>query len=138
MTGIAARVLHSGYASGELLVLQEGLSFWGGFDPNSGRIIDVHHPQFGVCAENKILVFPGSRGSAGTPAGIAEAVRQKTAPQGIILAKYDVNIAIGMMVAQKLYGTESPVVVLDDVKLYQSLNTGDSLTIHKDGTLSKD
>ena len=32
---------------GELLVLDEPLSFWGGFDPVAGEVIDCAHPQCG-------------------------------------------------------------------------------------------
>ena len=30
---------------GKILVFQEGLSFWGGVDPDTGKIIDSHHPN---------------------------------------------------------------------------------------------
>ena len=39
---IQGTVLHGGEAAGELLVLDEPLSFWGGFDPQTGEIIDQH------------------------------------------------------------------------------------------------
>ena len=42
---IQGRVLVSGQASGPAMVLAETLSFWGGFNPINGEIIDVHHPQ---------------------------------------------------------------------------------------------
>ena len=38
-------VLHAGMAQGPVLLLDEPLSFWGAFDPRSGTIIDIHHPQ---------------------------------------------------------------------------------------------
>ncbi len=138
MTRFSTRVLNPGFTRGELVVLDDALSFWGGFDPNSGKVIDAHHPQFGMCVEGKILVLPSSRGSAGTPAGIAEAVRQKTAPKGIVLGQDDVNIAMGMMVAKKLYQVAVPVVVLDDPESYMTLDTGDEWTISDDGTLIKE
>ena len=65
---LMAEVLVEGHASGEVLFLEEALSFWGGFDPELGEIIDVHHPQAGKKVKDRILVIPASRGSAGTPA----------------------------------------------------------------------
>ena len=58
---IQARVLIPGLARGEALVLEESLSFWGGFDPAEGRIIDVHHPQYRQQVAGKIL-FRGWNG----------------------------------------------------------------------------
>ena len=40
--------LAPGLATGEVLVLDEPLSFWGGLDPETGTLIDAHHPQAGV------------------------------------------------------------------------------------------
>ncbi len=72
---IRATVLNPGQCRARALVLDEPLSFWGGFDPVRGTIVDRHHPQRGACLAGKVLVMPGSRGSAGTPAAIAEAIR---------------------------------------------------------------
>ena len=44
MTG---RVILAGTAEGPVLATQEPLSFWGGVDPATGRVIDVHHPLHG-------------------------------------------------------------------------------------------
>ena len=39
--------LTGGAASGNVIFLEDGLSFWGGVDPDSGTIIDTHHPACG-------------------------------------------------------------------------------------------
>lgn len=44
MRGGTVRVLVDGAAQGELLHADTGLSFWGGVDPATGRVIDRHHP----------------------------------------------------------------------------------------------
>ena len=56
-------VLHPGIAQGPVLLLDEPLSFWGAFDPRSGIIIDIHHPQRGQSLNGKILMMLESRGS---------------------------------------------------------------------------
>ena len=60
-TPIRTTVLNPGQCRARALVLDEPLSFWGGFDPVRGVIVDRHHPQRGACLASKILVMPGSR-----------------------------------------------------------------------------
>ncbi len=110
MAVLQARVLHDGCAAGKVLWLDEPLSFWGGFDPATGIIIDAHHPQNGKCLKDTILVLPATRGSGGTPGGVAEAIRLGTAPGAIIMAIGDANVMIGAAVASKLYGLTCPVL----------------------------
>ena len=132
---IKARVLHSGEARGDVLVLDEPLSFWGGFDPVSGRILDRHHPQAGLSVTGKIIVMPASRGSAGTPAGVAESIRLKTGPGAIVLRRRDVNIAVGALVACELYGQCVPVLVVSDED-YGRFVSGAVAHIDAGGTIS--
>ena len=40
-------LLVPGAAAGPVVCCDEGLSFWGGVDPDTGRIIDAHHPNHG-------------------------------------------------------------------------------------------
>ena len=131
---LAARVLNPGAAAAEALVLDESLSFWGGFDAQTGVIIDQHHPQRGVCVAGRFLVLPASRGSAGTPAGIAEAIRRGVGPAGIALSTPDVNVAVGAMVAAALYGVDVPVVVIGDEDRAR-VRTGQHVEVDSEGRL---
>ena len=45
---ITGRWLHGESISGQILRLDEPLSFWGGLDPSTGEIIDQAHPQAGA------------------------------------------------------------------------------------------
>ena len=54
---IRARVLTASEATGPVLALDEPLSFWGAFDPRTGIILDVHHPQRGACVTGTILLM---------------------------------------------------------------------------------
>ncbi len=132
---IRATVLNPGRCRAPALVLDEPLSFWGGFDPVHGTIVDRHHPQRGVCLAGRVLVMPGSRGSAGTPAAIAEAIRRGVGPVAILLGSADVNIAIGAMVADRLYGNAVPVLAVAPED-YPLLRTGDEIAIAADGTVT--
>ena len=106
-----ARTLVPGEATGEVLVLSQPLSFWGGIDPATGDVIDVHHPQRGENVAAKILVMPGGRGSSSSSSVLAEAIRAGTAPAAILLLEPDPIVALGAIVARELYGTAVPVVV---------------------------
>ena len=127
-----ARVLNPGKAGAQAMVLDEALSFWGGFDAQTGIIVDQHHPQKGSCVAGRFLVLPESRGSAGTPAGIAEAIRRGVGPAAIALGKADVNVAVGAMVAAVLYGVEIPVLVISEAQRAR-LGSGDRVETDRDG-----
>jgi uncharacterized protein len=127
LSGLEGRALIDGSAAGRAIVLEEPLSFWGGFDPASGRVIDRHHPQAGASLTGLIVVMPGGRGSSSSSSVLAEAVRAGTGPAGIVLGSPDSIIALGALVARELYGTVLPVVVLGDS--YRTLVSGMSLAI---------
>lgn len=132
---IQASVLNAGAAEGAVLELEAPLSFWGGFDPRTGVILDVHHPQRGVCLTGAILLMREARGSGSAPGAIAEAIRLGTAPAAIILVTPDVNLAIGAQVAETLYGKPCPVLAVsaDD---YEILKRAAKLRITRGGAIS--
>lgn len=134
-SSIGARVLIAGVASGSALVLDETLSFWGGFDPSNGEIIDLHHPQYQQQVGGRILCISESRGSAGTPGGIAETLRNGSGPAAFILGERDVNISVGTLVANRLYDLEVPVLEVSPSEMKQ-ISSGDQLTIDRDGVIS--
>lgn len=131
----AARVLVPGSATGEVLALGEALSFWGGLDPSSGRLIDAHHPQAGASITGTVLVMPAGRGSSSSSYVLAEAIRAGTAPAAIVLGKPDAIVALGAIVAAELYGIEVPVVV--DPGSGDALVSGRTVTVRAgtDGTV---
>lgn len=99
------RILSGGVAAeGPVLALDEPLSFWGAFEPRTGVIIDVHHPQRGRCVSGQVLVMAETRGSGSAPGAIAEAIRLGAAPAAIVLGQPDINLAVGAEVAAALYG----------------------------------
>ncbi|CAN5166969.1 DUF126 domain-containing protein [soil metagenome] len=106
------RTLVPGWASGAAIVLEEPLSFWGGFDPVTGAVVDPNHPQAGAVLTNRVLVLPSGRGSSSSSSVLAEAIRRGTGPRALILRHPDPILAVGAMVAAELYGRSCPVVVL--------------------------
>jgi predicted aconitase with swiveling domain len=111
MMSLAARCLVEGEAEGNVAHWSTPLSFWGGFDAASGRVIDRSHPAFGAEIAGRVLAMPSGRGSSSASSVLAEAIRRGTAPAAIILTIPDPIITVGAIVAHKLYGKTCPVVV---------------------------
>lgn len=132
---IKARILHGGTAAGKVLALTAPLSFWGAFDPRTGRIIDIHHPQRGACITGTILMMRETRGSGTAPGGMAEAIRLGTAPSAVILIKPDINLAVGALVAETLYGGSCPVLAVAEAD-YAGLAAESALAVAGDGTIT--
>lgn len=128
-------ILNSGTAQGPVLVLTEPVSFWGAYDPRTGCIVDTHHPQSGLCLTGHILLLPETRGSGGTPGGIAEAIRRGTAPRGIVLVTPDINLAIGAAVAARLYGNQCPVLAVTEAE-YLELTLAPHIAIAENGQIT--
>jgi uncharacterized protein len=106
-----ARTYVAGDAAGDALALATPLSFWGGIEAATGRIIDASHPQCGMSLAGRILVMPCGRGSSSSSSVLAEAIRLGTAPRGIILASPDPILTVGAIVAHSLYDLDCPIVV---------------------------
>ena len=132
---VQGTILNPGAASGPTLVLTEPVSFWGAFDPRTGKIVDTHHPQQGTALGGSILLLPETRGSGGTPGGIAEAIRRGTGPLGIILITPDINLAVGAQVAAALYGRACPVIAVREAD-YHALVKCPRLIIGPDGSIT--
>ncbi len=125
-----ARTLIPGTAQGEVLVLDEPLSFWGGVDPATGEVVDVRHPQRGANVAGRVLVMPSGRGSSSSSSVLAETVRAGTAPAAIVLAEPDPILALGAIVARELYGRTIPIVVAAG----DALRTGDAVAVRASET----
>jgi len=104
-------VLVEGEATGEIFVLERPLSFWGGYNPETGMIVDAAHPQHGESLAGRLVAMPHGRGSSSSSAVLAEALRLGTGPVAIILGEPDQIVITGVVVARMLYGVECPVVV---------------------------
>ena len=132
--GTNARLLEPGTAEGPVLLLEQPLSFWGGFDPRTGRIIDHHHRQFGTTLAGAIVMMRESRGSGTATGALAEAIRLGTAPAAIVLVTPDLNLAIGAKVGRWLYGRGPPVIVLSE-DAFGRLARAERLAIAADGMI---
>lgn len=122
--GVSAEPLCEGDGCGEVLWLDEPLSFWGGTDIATAVITDVHHPQHGVSLAGRVLVMSASRGSSSSSSVIAEQVRAGVAPAAILLSSRDAIVVLGALAAAEVYGTRLPIVLLDSAGLEALPRTG--------------
>lgn len=131
------RVLLSGVAAGEALVLADPLSFWGGVDPATGVVVDPRHPQRGECVAGRVLVMPAGRGSSSSSGVLAETLRSGTGPAAVVLAEPDDIVVLGALVVGLLDGVSCPVIVLP-ADAYRRLRTGDGVAVDAAGVVSVD
>ena len=101
-----------GEASGDVLCCAEGLSFWGGVDPETGRIIDVHHPDCGASVAGKILQMPTSRGSCSGSGVLLELSLNGLAPAALVFKEPEEILTLGALVADRVFGKPLPTLSL--------------------------
>ena len=127
---LTGKTSHPGIAEGEVLVLTEPVSFWGGVN-HHGEIIDVHHAQHKAKMTNKILVMPSGRGSSSATAVLAELIRTGDGPLGIVMLQCDTILVIGALVSAEIYGISMPIVELAQAE-YDQLTDGMNVAIAAD------
>lgn len=124
----------AGAGRGQLLISQEPLSFWGGYDPATGEIIDRRHPLSGELSAGRVLALPGSRGSSTTTAVMLEAIRAGVAPAALIVRQQDDFFALAAIVADELYQRTIPVVQIGP-EPFSQLKSGDWATVSPSGSI---
>jgi len=124
----------AGSAEGVAIVSEQPISFWGGFNPQTGEIIDRRHERSGAIVAGKVFVFPQGKGSSTGSAALMESIRAGTAPAAIINLKVDPILALGAILADELYHKTVPIVVLSRED-FDAIQEGDYLIVEPDGTI---
>lgn len=107
-----ATAVVTGHGRGRPLLLDQPLSFWGGYDAAAGRIIEAGHPQYGSGLAGRVMLMARAKGSSSSSSVLAEAIRNGTGPAAIIMRERDLIVGLGCIVASELYGLHVPVVVV--------------------------
>ncbi len=131
---LQAQVVVAGQVEGELLVSHEPLSFWGGYDYQSGTIIDQRHPLAGQQAAGRVLAVPFARGSSTTTAVLLESVKAKTAPLAILTNVADTFFTLASVVAEEMYGQGIPLFVLSNDN-FTALKSNQHISISAAGVI---
>jgi predicted aconitase with swiveling domain len=108
-----ARVLIPGEAEGPLLRLAAPISFWGGVDPETGKIADPRHPDHGRSVAGTVLAVPATIGSSSSSAVMLELLRGGHAPAALLLGAVDAILTLGVVVAREMGYGSIPVLALD-------------------------
>src|ERR1700740_3616316 len=91
---LRGRKVVGGCAEGEALATHDTISGWGGIDPMTGTIIETHHQLRGVSFQDKVLVFPGAKGSSGWSAAFHLARLAKAAPKAMVFNVTTTKVAL--------------------------------------------
>ncbi|MCX8568965.1 MULTISPECIES: aconitase X [Hyphomicrobiales] len=123
-----ARSILGGAASGPVIASREALSFWGGVNPATGSVIDVHHPLHGTCLTGSILMMPSSRGSCTGSGVLLDLVLTGRAPAALVFSEAEDVLTLGALIASELFGKPLPVLRLAP-EAYEALSRAKSASI---------
>ncbi|MGG2197109.1 MULTISPECIES: aconitase X swivel domain-containing protein [Paenibacillus] len=120
------RKVVGGCAEGEALVTRDTISGWGGINPMTGTIIELQHELQGQSFKDKVLVFPGAKGSSGWSAYFHMARMVGAAPKAMIFNIMTTKAALGTVVSH------APTVTDLDQDPLDMIETGDWVKVDAD------
>lgn len=123
-----SRTILAGAAAGPVIATDEALSFWGGVEPSTGTVIDVHHPLSGVCLTGAILFMPSSRGSCTGSGVLLDMVLSGRAPAALVFSEPEDVLTLGALIATEMFGRTLPVVRLS-ARDFAALSKARTVTI---------
>ena len=123
---LRGRRVVAGCAEGEALVTRETISGWGGIDPMTGTIIETRHELRGRSFKDKVLVFPGAKGSSGWSNAFHMTRITDSAPKAMVFNQMTTKIALGAVVLH------APAVTDLDQDPLQVIETGDWVKVDAD------
>ena len=120
------RVISKGVATAEALVGAEAISFLGGVDPKTGKVIDKTNPLFGKSVAGKVLVIPRGKGSTVGTYVIYQLKKNGVAPAAIINLESEIIVAVGAIIS------EIPMVDRLDKNPVENIKTGMKVKVDAD------
>lgn len=130
MKKLKGRKIYKGNVEGEAIVTSQGISFFGGVDPDSGEVVEVGHELEGQNISGKVLVFPSGKGSTVGSYTLYRMHKANTAPVAIINKEIDTIIAVGCIIS------EIPCIDKIDIK---EIKTGQKVKVNaSEGTIELD
>ena len=123
---IRGRKVVPGVTEGEALVTRQTISGWGGVNPMTGTVIENHHELKGVSFANKVLVFPGAKGSSGWSGVFHMTKLTDSAPLAMLFNVMTTKAALGSVVMRLPTMTDFDSDPLDQIE------TGDWVRVDAD------
>ncbi|MFH1587645.1 MAG: DUF126 domain-containing protein [Candidatus Diapherotrites archaeon] len=97
---LKGRKIFAGIAKGEAIVSSDGISFYGGVDPENGNVVEKGHPLEGKSVAGKILVFPQGKGSTVGSYTLYQMKKNGVAPKAIINKECETIVAVGAIISE--------------------------------------
>ena len=123
---LRGRKVVGGCAEGEALVTRQTISGWGGIDPMTGTIIETRHELRGQSFKDKILVFPGAKGSSGWSVAFHMTRLTGSAPRALVFNIMNTKVALGAVAMR------TPSVTDFDRDPLEVIETGDWVKVDGD------
>lgn len=97
---LEGRKIYKGIAEAEAIVTKDGISFYGGVDPDTGIIVEVGHDLEGQSITGKILVFSSGKGSTVGSYTMYRMKKNNMAPAAIVNKQIDTIVAVGCIISE--------------------------------------
>ena len=123
---LKGRKVVGGVTEGEAIVTRDTISGWGGIDSNTGTIIERRHELVGRSFKDKVLVFPGAKGSSGWSHFFHLARVAGAAPKAMLFNIMTAKVALGAVV------TRVPAMTDFDKNPLDVIETGDWVKVDAD------
>lgn len=93
------RKISTGQAAGEALVTSMGISFYGGVEPETGRVVEKGHELEGQSIAGRVLVFPTGKGSTVGSYTLYRLKKAGLAPAAILNVEAETITAVGCIIS---------------------------------------
>ena len=117
---LKGRPIVPGRRRGSALVSTKPISFLGGVNPNTGRIIERDHDLKGESIKGKVLCFPHGHGSTVGSYVLCSLAKKGLAPKAIVNRTADAVVVAGAIIA------DIPMVDQVDIR---HIATGDEVEV---------
>ncbi len=118
---LIGRKIYKGIAEAEAIVTKDGISFYGGIDPDTGKVVEVGHELEGQTISGKVLVFPSGKGSTVGSYTMYRMMKNKNAPAAIVNKEIDTIIAVGCIISE--------IPCVDKIEI-DKIKTGQNLIVN--------
>src|SRR5512138_1652288 len=96
---LTGRKISTGNAVGEALVTSMGISFYGGVEPETGRVVEKGHELEGQSIAGRVLVFPTGKGSTVGSYTLYRLKKAGLAPAAILNVEAETITAVGCIIS---------------------------------------
>lgn len=120
---LKGRKVAKGSAEGEAIVSTEGISFYGGVEPETGKVVEKDHPLEGQSVKGKVLVFPAGKGSTVGSYALYDMKKRGNAPAAIINKEIETIVAVGAIISE--------IPCIDQIDI-EKIKNGDRVKIDAD------